>query len=378
MSLAPVIANTTMCSGWSESSRRSADELKQYDQVETVLITIVMPCILITGLVCNSGFIYVVLRVSWMQNIPNKYLCHLAVADIILLVNAIGEKISHYWLSPYVYDEASSGVFGCIVVQVWKFIGYYASILFVSLVAFERYIAVCRPLEKFGNNRRFVQIIAMAWIASAFLACLQIPSSCNVTIYCIMWSPTDLEANPDLPESIGYCLPANEIQNLEDFAVLIQTMTFIAALVCNAVLYFKIIRELNKRMASIGVAAAASSRQPSVRSNDSDQTLKDAHIRDRVARMLIINGTVFFLLTSPYQVIMLVMAVANEDALEEEKNFGTWMQICRILTYINSVVNPVIYGVTNARYRKAFRKAFYCQCPGNRASVSVIHPSEGK
>ncbi|XP_072039603.1 thyrotropin-releasing hormone receptor-like [Amphiura filiformis] len=372
---------SSLCNG--TTYKRTSDTIKQYENAEIILLTIIMPVILIFGVIGNVAFLYVVTRISWMHTIPNKYLSHLAVADIILLLAAIGEKLARYLLSPYAYDEAILGYFGCVVIPVMKYSGYYASMLFVTLVTLERYYAVCRPLDRFLNNtnKRSSQVIIGAWTTSSVLGCTQIPATCNIITYCILWTIEELQQESNLPESIGYCHPVNMLHWLEDVSIIIQTITFLFAMICNAILYIEIIRTLNRRVGVMDINTADREQRGvtlhRLESNPGQNHREvTRHMRDRIARMLIVNGTIFFLLMAPFQIIMLAKAFTTKDPLVWEKEFGAWMQIFRVLTYLNSMVNPIVFNVTNPRYRKAFQEAFLCsRLKEDNTSVVVLRPS---
>ncbi|XP_030852858.1 thyrotropin-releasing hormone receptor-like [Strongylocentrotus purpuratus] len=78
-------------------------------------------------------------------------------------------------------------------------------------------------------------------------------------------------------------------------------------------------------------------------------------MRDRVSRMLIANGTMFFLCLAPFELTSLWAMVTNDTFLETGR---PWTQFCRVMMYLNSAVNPIIYNITNPRYRQAFMRAF--------------------
>ncbi len=360
---------------------RASDTIKQYENPEIILLTIIMPLILVVGVIGNLAFLYVVTVISWMWTVPNKYLSHLAVADILLLLVAIGEKLVRYLLAPDAYDESILGYFGCVVIPVLKYSGYYASILFVTSVTLERYYAVCRPLDRFLNNtnKRASQVIIGAWATSFILGCTQIPATCNIITYCILWTFEELQNDSNLPESIGYCYPVNKVEWLEDFSIIIQTILFVFAMLCNGILYIKIIRTLNRRVGAMDLNEIdlGGVTHHGLESNQGPHHRQATlHMRDRIARMLVINGTIFFLLMVPFQIIMLDKAFTEKDPLVWEKQFGAWMQFCRVLTYLNSMVNPIIFNVTNSRYRKAFQKAFFCtKLKEQHSSVWAIRPS---
>ena len=48
----------------------------------------------------------------------------------------------------------------------------------------------------------------------------------------------------------------------------------------------------------------------------------------------------------------------------------TLLQVCRILTYINSAINPYVYNITNSLYRQCFREAFCRKSAYNHGNTS--------
>ena len=93
--------------------------------------------------------------------------------------------------------------------------------------------------------------------------------------------------------------------------------------------------------------------------NKQQQTDK---IRNQVARMLITNNVVFFLLHGPYHV-MNVIDISEEHLgydLINSYASDVMFWVGRVAAVANSAVNPIIYNVTNPRYRQAFTKCFWC------------------
>ena len=54
-----------------------------YLPVEWYIYMILYPCFLIFGITTNLSFLFVVIRVPYMHNITNFYLCNLAIADLL-------------------------------------------------------------------------------------------------------------------------------------------------------------------------------------------------------------------------------------------------------------------------------------------------------
>ncbi|XP_030853712.1 somatostatin receptor type 5-like [Strongylocentrotus purpuratus] len=106
-----------------------------YHPSELILITRIMPIILAIGLAGNMAFLFVVFRVRWMRTVVNFYLINLAVADIVFLCVAIGEKLGMHISRPDVYDEGSKGISGCMLISFTKGWCYFTSITLVTLVS---------------------------------------------------------------------------------------------------------------------------------------------------------------------------------------------------------------------------------------------------
>ena len=82
----------------------------------------------------------------------------------------------------------------------------------------------------------------------------------------------------------------------------------------------------------------------------------------QVARMLIINGVVYFVCLAPFQFINfhgIIDRLTGRRLLNPyQHNVMIWFG--RSLSVLNSAINPVIYGVTNSKYRQAFQQVLLC------------------
>lgn len=75
----------------------------------------------------------------------------------------------------------------------------------------------------------------------------------------------------------------------------------------------------------------------------------------QVVRMLIVIVTVFATMWLPYR----VMVVYNSFA--KEKYYDMWFLLfCRVMVYINSAINPILYNAMSAKFRREFQKILCC------------------
>ncbi|XP_033111926.1 gastrin/cholecystokinin type B receptor-like [Anneissia japonica] len=331
-----------------------------YDRTDKIIITVIMPTILIIGLMGNVTFLVVVTLVQRMRTITNLYLQSLAVSDIIFLIVAIGEKLWRYLSSPYVDDQSMMGQIGCIVVYFITDMTFYSSVFLVTLAAVERFYAICRPLKhrmKIGAKERTIRLIASAWVLAFCLSMLVSPSNWGNKSYCLWWisngtnSPSSSESFPS--ENDPYYHNGRMFQCTGitpwyvSFGACVQTLPFFTAFIANCTLYYNIIHSLNRRVGT------ADRQRPNT---------KNLRIRNQVARMLIVNGLVFFICLAPFEILSLVVTsetITNIVVLTQEQ-YNMWGEFARLMLYVNSAVNPIVYNLMSKRYRQAYCDALKC------------------
>ena len=77
----------------------------------------------------------------------------------------------------------------------------------------------------------------------------------------------------------------------------------------------------------------------------------------QVVRMLIVIVGVFATLWLPYR----TMVVYNSFAPPKYRYTDTWFLLfCRVMVYINSAINPILYNAMSVKFRRAFQKLLCC------------------
>ncbi|XP_038063421.1 somatostatin receptor type 5-like [Patiria miniata] len=322
-------------------------KLTQYDATEITIVTVIMPCILVVGLVTNSTFLFVIHRVTWMRTNVNTYLLNLAVADILVLSLGVGDKLWHYMKTPFLSDETFRGVAGCVLSGLLVDSVYFTGLFLITLVSVHRFNAVCRPhsgshQQTKASTRRW---IAGAWLGGILLAGILIPSYCKLVLYDLPTWPDTPKYNR-LPQVIGFCQPVRTWMIMA--ANLVQTVPFFVVMTVNTFLYIRIIMSLNHIVAK-----------------GSEFGCKDVNerIRNRVTKMLVANGCVFFMCLFPFELASILSFAGGVDI------GAAWIHGFQMLLYINSTVNPIIYGITNSKYRKAYVLAYTCYKQKSRDMV---------
>ncbi|XP_022093792.1 somatostatin receptor type 5-like [Acanthaster planci] len=322
-----------------------------YTTRQKALLLGVLPLLMVIGLLDNLAFVYVVLRIPEMKTVTNSYLLNLAIADVLYLTFSVGEKLIKYGLSPVSDDDGALGLGGCIVIYIISDLAYFAGLFFVTLVSFDRFLAVHSPMasgRKGGRN--YTQIaIAGTWIVAAVLAAIMSPSYGALEEYCILW-PDEAPYN-EWSHVAAECMAVEPW--LMPFTQGLQTLPFFISFVVNVILYIFIIKGLDQSIERLRKHGLMKE--------------KDINVRNQIARMLVVNGLVFFCCLAPFEIRSLLKMIdtlsGGDKIVIPLETSITLDHIGRVMAYTNSAINPLIYTAMSSRYRQAFKQAFL---PKNR------------
>ncbi len=317
------------------------------------LITIVIPIVVILGLFGNMSFLLVVCRLRDMRNMTNFYLSNLAMADI----GVLGAASLQYFLS---YSHSAplditligytfQTPFGCLMPNLLNYWCYFASIWFITLVASERYLAICHPLKQMviTSKKRALRLVMSAWLFSLAMALF---STCYAAIEIICIDGPSGGPLGDLPRKIYQCTTLKSAVWCDYVLWSIDTIQFFTALICNTVMYARIIYTLTKTI-----------KENQSLSQEESTRIRNLENRDNVARMLIINALVFFFCLSPFIIINLHNLSGQKLLSENSRHALMW--IARLAYLLNSAVDPYIFSGVNRKYRQAFKRTFMiCSC----------------
>ena len=315
----------------------------QYTTSSRAFVTIFVPFVAAVGIFCNGAFVFVVYRVRFMRNITNIYLVNLAIADCSLLFAACSQYIGDYIISPS-FDLRFSFYtsFGCSLPNFLIYLCYYSSLWTVTLVGIERYLAICHTFwhRIVSNKNRAIRMVIIVWLVSIFFASFASPYK-SATICAVSPNNTSVVTAEFVycEFSCGWCAKALYLTDL---------IQFLVAMILNFVMYTLIVYHLSH--SSIGSA------------EDSVQNERSIQTRNTVAKMLIINGVLFFICLFPFSLLNMQNIAEEFGFVAFSKTFVDYTHwIGRILFLINSVSNPFIYNATNPRYRLAFQQTFCCK-----------------
>nr|XP_023699996.1 neuromedin-U receptor 1-like [Paramormyrops kingsleyae] len=312
--------------------------------------------IFLVGAVGNVLTCTVIARNKVMRTPTNYYLFSLAVSDLLVLMLGMPLELYEMWSNyPFVFGEG-----GCYFKTFLFETVCFASILIVTSLSVERYIAVIYPLKaKFVVTRTHAKRVILAmWIISVLCA---IPN-------------TSLHGIVSLPSATGQEIPESAICMLVKprwmYNVIIQITTllfFLLPMFTISWLYLLIGLQL-KREKIQQVLKGQSAHDQDGCCNSHSQQQKVRH--RQVTKMLFVLVIVFGICWAPFHTDRLMWSFISHWTSEHLVMFQYVHIISGVFFYLSSAANPILYNLMSTRFRDVFREVM---CRRTRHPVARKH-----
>ena len=313
-----------------------------YTTGQAILIQVLYPIVAALGFIGNASFLVVLVYVRDMHTITNLYLGNLAVANLMeLLLSTLRHFRGLYGSRGFANADNIESSLWCIIDKAAVHVFFYSSLGFVTLVSLERFFAVCYPI-KYRNavsKARAIKYITFTWILALITTGVITPTWWKVTKFCVVWD----EVGNKSATVYSYCDAAGPA--FSKLHALIESAYFFVTFGISAATYVMIINHLKKRQIPYA---------------SKDVQVQAKTTRNQVARMVVLNGLVFFLCQVPFQIYNLYIYSNNIIFTKSEMRSLAWA--ARLLEGINASVNPIIYTSANSKYRRAFHQTFSQRC----------------
>ncbi|WAR22046.1 OX2R-like protein [Mya arenaria] len=288
-----------------------------------VLVAVLNAIIFIIGVTGNILVITVILKLREMRTPTNVFLLNLSVADVLFLVVCQPAALLEFFGK----DRWFLGEAMCKLVPLLENGTLHVSILTMLAVTFERYFALCHPLKQHMvcTISKTVKCLLLIWAVAVFLT---VP-------FPVMTVLEDATFYDGTPTKVCRTKINSSWKYVAFFAI---------PLIILVSIYIKIIHQLmsdtlnkltqNKRSALQTIA------------------------RRQVVYMLILIMVLFFVTLFPIRVLTLWLIFSPAEnvytiGLEAFLNLISWS---RILMYVNSAGNPIIYCLTSTKFKMAFKR----------------------
>lgn len=282
--------------------------------------------IFIIGIIGNSLVIYVVLRFAKMKTVTNLYILNLAVSDACFLVT-LPFIISTTLLEHWIFGTAM-----CKIYNVLYSINFVTSVLTLTVLSGDRYLAVCHPIR--SGKYRTVNI--------AYFLCLCIWSvSFLVMLPIILYSTTVPNYRNPALETCTIQWPSNQLlPQGKAFTWYTFLLGFAIPVSMITVFYTSVI----VRLTCAGQMIKSKGKKKSHR---------------KVTKLVLAVILVYVCCWLPHWVFQI-----NLTFQPPEKRLKDWeiylFNVFTVLTFANSMLNPLLYAFLSDNFRRSFAKAFKC------------------
>ncbi|XP_049269111.1 QRFP-like peptide receptor [Rhipicephalus sanguineus] len=290
--------------------------------------TLAIALLLVLGTVGNVLVPVVVCKSKDLRNSTNLFLVNLSVSDLLVLLVCMPTALVELHSPPEVW-LLGDGM--CRLIPFLELVVAHVSILTILAISFERYYAICQPL-KAGytcTKTRALGIITALWLLSTLVTSpmLLVSQYGWVEYY-------DGSTVPSCGTSFGR--PWRRLYIVATMALLFALPFFVLVIV-----YASIACQLVRQRA-IG----------------STPVPEEAHLQARrqLVFMLVAVVVSFFVCLLPYRMLILwiIVSPAPVEAQVSLELFYSLLYLCRVMLYMNSAVNPILYNAMSSKFRDAF------------------------
>lgn len=223
----------------------------------------------------------------------------------------------------------------------------HSSILTILAISFERYYAICRPFEAGYKctKRRALLIILVNWII-ALVSTLP------------MLSITELSTAEFIDGSL-VTVCSNSLQEGWHplYYIFIFVTFFLIPFLILLFLYVVIARRLTADSKQpLQASQSTVSNGQLTNTGGGGNFSRQVKIRRQVVLMLASVCVTFFICLLPFRLMTLWIILSSaEDILNlGMETYYVLLFVCRILLYVNSSANPILYNLISSKFRAAF------------------------
>nr|XP_015825127.2 growth hormone secretagogue receptor a [Nothobranchius furzeri] len=319
--------------------------LNYYSIPLLTVITVACTLLFLVGVAGNVMTILVVSRFRDMRTTTNLYLCSMAVSDLLIFLCMPLDLYRMWRYRPWRFGDAL-----CKLFQFVSESCTYSTILNITALSVERYLAVCFPLraKALVTKKRVRALIFVLWTVSLMSAG---PVFAMVGVERDYVDPTNLRwMNEtglflDVGDTRECRMTHYAVQSgLMGAMVWLSSVFFFMPVFCLTMLYSLIGRRLWQRQRETNVSSRVSHRDKSNR-----QTIK----------MLVVVVLAFVLCWLPFHVgryLQFRSLDAPSPLLSVLSEYCSLVSV--VLFYLSAAINPILYNTMSWKYRGAAARLF--------------------
>lgn len=296
---------------------------EQHDQGFKIGIILCLSVAAVVGFLGNGLVVGVILRAKKLKSVMNRFILHLAISDMIVSVLAIPLFLFINFNEGALSNDSKS-VAVCKIARFFQYLSPEASMTLLITIGWNRHQAVVNPLN-IMTYRTANRLIIAAWVYALVVV--------SPSLYLTQLKQTPI--GPSTNKNLTYCatIPATTLSGLV-YVMFLGLVGYIIPLASLIILYGKIYKTVwRRRSGQLG-----------------DSRPVEAFIRSRKKVLKMFLTVIFVFLLTWLPLLLYISAI--EWTI---KSSSTHVDYVRLITYslglCNSVCNPFIYALFNAKFR---------------------------
>ncbi|XP_030583093.1 chemokine XC receptor 1-like [Archocentrus centrarchus] len=278
----------------------------------SIAIPIFFSLVIILSLTGNILVLVILALYENLKSPTNIFILNLAISDLVFTTGLPFWAIYH--VRGWVFSELL-----CKIVTFVFFMGFYSSILFLTIMTVYRYLAVVHPLSDLSTSKRSIGVFlsVLMWIISTAAAMPSLFFSSITSVHHKDKHSQGCEYSDPLWETVGV------LQQNAFFLVAFAVMTF-----C----YIKILGRFTR-------------------------------MKNRAVKFDFCRVVVFFLGWVPYNVVIFLRVLPaygvtglNECKTSIQLDYAFY--VCRLIAFSHCCLNPVFYAFVGVKFRSQCRLEF--------------------
>ncbi|XP_028259810.1 chemokine XC receptor 1-like [Parambassis ranga] len=252
-----------------------------------------------------------------LKSLTNIFILNLALSDLVFTTGLPFWAIYHIW--GWIFPSVL-----CNIVTFVFFIGFYSSILFLTVMTIYRYVAVVHPLSKLGTQKLTTGIFVsvLMWIFSVAAAMPSLLHSNVIPIHLKNDQSLGCEYGDKVWKTVG------SIQ---------QNIFFLFAFVVMGFCYIQILGRITRTR---------------------------SHTKNRAVKLVFCIVAVFFLGWVPYNVVIFLRVLADRliapfDQCKTSIQLDYAFYVCRLIAFSHCCLNPVFYVFVGVKFRSHLKSMLH-------------------
>ena len=328
--------NATLAPNFSSSSQNTETAITWEDETLRICVTAILVVIIVLTLLGNGFVCWAFYCQSQLRNAPYYPLLSLALADMLCAICAMPAYIVKRNIAGGGKERIS-----CSVFRFTYFLSVYASILSLTAVSLQRFVAIKMPLKHrtLLTEQKMIVGLLLSWLDAAL-----------VSILPFVWQRDDAEKQCAYEPSKEWIIMVN---------LLNVCLPFIVIFACNVYTTYIAIRA--KRTGTVTNAVR-----------------REQHL---MFPMTVVLGA-FIVCWAPSSIYYFLVMVCPQCFQPPFKRVQpVFAAVIKLLTFVNSCLNPLIYCWLNKHLRGAIhmsllkrskaRKRKYMQTNGIQKKVTT-------